>query len=85
MHLTGNQKTEACAAHRGAAVPHLHIPGGWAPHVVPVVRAEGLHGHVVGLRQVPRHCVCGESSSSSASTLKYDISDIFMYFMITTS
>ena len=34
-------------------MPDIDVPGRRAPYVVPMERAEGIHGHIVGLRQIP--------------------------------
>lgn len=58
--LPGDTEKQECTANGRAVMPHLHIPRGRTSDVVPVVRAARLHGHVVGLREIPRHCVCSK-------------------------
>lgn len=52
---TGEQKL---ASRDSSAVPGEHLPGGWPAHVVAVVRAAGVHGHILGLWGLHRDTLC---------------------------
>ena len=48
----GDPEHQAHIAAPSALLPGLHLLRGWDPHVGPVERAAGVHGHLLGLRMV---------------------------------
>lgn len=68
---TGDKERQARVAHTGQSVPDSDVPRGWPQNVVPMERATGVHGHVVGLRQVPGNVVRSDQFTRSIGRLRY--------------
>ena len=58
--LSGDEKFQACLATSCQVLLGVNILRGWSQDVGAVERAEGVHGHLLGLWVVPRHTLRGD-------------------------
>lgn len=67
----GNEKSKTRPTDSGQAMSNIHIPGGRSAYVDSMERTEGIHGHVVGLRQIPCHRLCSSQFNRAARRLRH--------------